>query len=120
MYGAHAAKWYEKREAAYSLSVCCILRFALHGWGAKISAPSIGVYSYLIGLFTCATCNMSWLISRTLFRKHKPIAAVHIAVAVAIAGLIMFNQTWHYLVSIDVQVFPESQFMWRLKQVWPK
>ncbi|WP_234003578.1 helix-turn-helix transcriptional regulator [Pseudoalteromonas sp. T1lg21] len=82
----------------------------------KISAPSIGVYSYLIGLFTCATCNMSWLISRTLFRKHKPIASVHIAVAVAIAGLIMFNQTWHYLVSIDVQVFPESQYMWRLKQ----
>lgn len=82
----------------------------------KISAPSIGVYSYLIGLFTCATCNMSWLISRTLFRKHKPISTVHIAVAVAIAGLIMFNQTWHYLVSIDVQVFPDSQFLWRLKQ----
>jgi AraC-like DNA-binding protein len=82
----------------------------------KISAPSIGVYSYLIGLFTCATCNMSWLISRTLFREHKPICTVHIAVAGAIAGLIMFNQTWHYLVSIDVQVFPDSQFMWRLKQ----
>ncbi|WP_288345494.1 helix-turn-helix transcriptional regulator [uncultured Pseudoalteromonas sp.] len=82
----------------------------------KISAPSIGVYSYLIGLFTCATCNMSWLISRTLFRKHTPISKVHIAVAGTIAGLIMFNQTWHYLVSVDVQLFPDSQFMWRLKQ----
>lgn len=82
----------------------------------KISAPSIGVYSYLIGLFTCATCNMAWLISRTLFREQKPISKVHIAVATAIAGLIMFNQTWHYLVSIDVELFPDSQFMWRLKQ----
>ena len=35
LYGAHAAKWHEKREAAYSLSVYCILWFALHGWGAK-------------------------------------------------------------------------------------
>ncbi|MCQ8882120.1 helix-turn-helix domain-containing protein [Pseudoalteromonas shioyasakiensis] len=82
----------------------------------KISAPSIGVYSYLIGLFTCATCNMSWLISRTLFREHKPFSMVHIAVASTIAGLIMFNQTWHYLVSVDAQIFPDSQFMWRLKQ----
>jgi AraC-like DNA-binding protein len=82
----------------------------------KLSAPTIGVYHYLIGLFTCATCNVSWLVSRTLFRKSKPISGVHIAVAVSIAGLIMFNQTWHYLVSIDAQPFPDSQQMWRLKQ----
>ncbi len=82
----------------------------------KLSAPTIGVYHYLIGLFTCATCNVSWLVSQTLFRKSKPISGVHIAVAVSIAGLIMFNQTWHYLVSIDAQPFPDSQQMWRLKQ----
>ncbi|WP_304634589.1 helix-turn-helix domain-containing protein [Pseudoalteromonas sp.] len=82
----------------------------------KLSAPTIGVYHYLIGLFTCATCNVSWLVSRTLFRKSKPISGVHIAVAVSIAGLIMFNQTWHYLVSIDALPFPDSQQMWRLKQ----
>ncbi len=82
----------------------------------KLSAPTIGVYHYLIGLFTCATCNVSWLVSRTLFRKSKPISGVHIAVAVSIAGLIMFNQTWHYLVSIDALSFPDSQQMWRLKQ----
>ncbi|TMO35676.1 AraC family transcriptional regulator, partial [Pseudoalteromonas sp. S4389] len=80
----------------------------------KSRPPSIRVYRYLIGLFTSANCNMSWLISRTVFREHNPISTVHIAVAGEIAGLIMVKQTWHYLGSIDVQADPDSQLMWRL------
>ena len=82
----------------------------------KLSAQSLGSYQYFIGLFTCATCNVVWLISRTLFREHKPISALHISLAAIIAGLIMFNQTWHYLVSLELQPLPESHIMWRLKQ----
>ena len=82
----------------------------------KLSAQSIGAYQYLIGLFTCATCNVSWLIARTLFREHSPISRRHVAFAATIAGLIMFNQTWHYLVSLDPQPLPTSDIMWRLKQ----
>tara|TARA_B100001063_G_scaffold231983_1_gene246614 strand:- start:819 stop:1961 length:1143 start_codon:yes stop_codon:yes gene_type:complete len=82
----------------------------------KLSAQSIGAYQYLIGLFTCATCNVSWLIARTLFREHSPIFRRHVAFAATIAGLIMFNQTWHYLVSLDPQPLPANDIMWRLKQ----
>lgn len=82
----------------------------------KISAPSLGEYQYFIGLFTCATCNASWLISRALFREHNPISRRHVAVAATIALLIMFNQTWHYLVSLDPQPLSTSHIMWRLKQ----
>jgi len=82
----------------------------------KLSAQSIGAYQYLIGLFTCATCNVSWLIARTLFREHSPVSRRHVTFAATIAGLIMFNQTWHYLVSLDPQPLPTSDIMWRLKQ----
>jgi len=82
----------------------------------KLSAPSVGEYQYFIGLFTCATCNVSWLISRALFREHNPISRRHVAVAATIALLIMFNQTWHYLVSLDPQPLSSSHIMWRLKQ----
>lgn len=82
----------------------------------KLSAESVGGYQYLIGLFTCATCNVSWLIARALFREHKPISRRHVAFAATIAGLIMFNQTWHYLVSLDPQPLANSDLMWRLKQ----
>ncbi|CAM2817915.1 helix-turn-helix domain-containing protein [Pseudoalteromonas distincta] len=82
----------------------------------KLSAQSIGAYQYLIGLFTCATCNVSWLIARTLFREHSPISRRHVTFAATIAGLIMFNQTWHYLVSLAPQPLPSDDIMWRLKQ----
>jgi len=82
----------------------------------KLSAQSIGAYQYLIGLFTCATCNVSWLIARTLFRAHSPISRRHVAFAATIAGLIMFNQTWHYIVSLDPQPLPDGHIVWRLKQ----
>ena len=82
----------------------------------KLSAQSVGAYQYLIGLFTCATCNVSWLIVRTLFREHSPISRRHVAFAATIAGLIMFNQTWHYLVSLDPLPLSSNDIMWRLKQ----
>ncbi|WP_253948885.1 AraC family transcriptional regulator [Pseudoalteromonas sp. TB64] len=36
--------------------------------------------------------------------------------AATIAGLILFNQTWHYLVSLDLQLLPDGHIMWRLKR----
>jgi AraC-like DNA-binding protein len=82
----------------------------------KLSAVSMGQYQYLIGLFTCATCNVSWLIARALFREHHPVSGRHVAFAATIAGLIVFNQTWHYLVSLEPNALPANDLMWRLKQ----
>lgn len=31
----------------------------------------VGLWSYLIGLGGCATCNMLWLVARSLFRREK-------------------------------------------------
>ncbi len=68
----------------------------------KISASSIGIYHYLIGFATCATCNVTWLISRVLFRTQNPISKRHIFVASFIALLIVANQTWHMLNDMGV------------------
>lgn len=82
----------------------------------KLSASSLGIYQYFIGLATCATCNVVWLIARTLFRKSNPISRRHVALAAAIAGLIVFNQTWHLLVAIDIQHLLTTETMLRIKQ----
>lgn len=82
----------------------------------KLTAESIGQYKYLLGLLTCATCNVSWLIARALFREQNPISVRHIAFAATVAGLIIFNQTWHYFASLNSQPLLTSDLIWRLKQ----
>lgn len=82
----------------------------------KLSASSIGIYQYFIGFATCATCNVVWLIARTLFRESNPISRRHVALAAAIAGLIVFNQTWHLLIAIDIQHLLASDSMLRIKE----
>ncbi|MBU3002319.1 helix-turn-helix domain-containing protein [Paraglaciecola arctica] len=81
----------------------------------NISAPSLGAYQYLIGLATCATCNVVWLIARVLFRKTNPISRRHVALAMTIAGLIALNQIWHLLIAIDIQHILSTESMLRIK-----
>lgn len=95
--------------AIFSASLCMI-------GVQKLSADSIGAFQYVIGLATCATCNVVWLIARTLFRESSPISRRHICLALVIAGLIIFNQTWHLMVAVDIQNILNDAQMLRLKQ----
>ena len=95
--------------AIFSASLCMVAT-------QKLSADTLGVYQYVIGLATCATCNVVWLISRTLFREHNPLSRRHIAVALVVAGLVIFNQTWHLVVSSDIPHLLNQAQMLKLKQ----
>ncbi|VEL95805.1 AraC-like DNA-binding protein [Alteromonas sp. 76-1] len=95
--------------AIFSASLCMVAT-------QKLSADALGVYQYVIGLATCATCNVVWLISRTLFREHNPLSRRHIAVALVVAGLVIFNQTWHLVVSSDIPHLLNQAQMLKLKQ----
>ena len=81
----------------------------------KLSADVLGAYHYIIGLATCATCNVVWLISRSLFRERNPISHRHIAIAIIVAGLVMFNQSWHLIMATDAQSALSTIQMLRLK-----
>jgi len=95
--------------AIFSASLCMMAT-------QKLSADTLGVYQYVIGLATCATCNVVWLIARTLFREHNPLSRRHFAVAFVIAGLVIFNQTWHLVVSSDIPHLLNQAQMLKLKQ----
>ena len=65
----------------------------------QLSAPVIGSYSYLVGLLTCGTCNVIWLLSRALFRGNSntndsepAFSKRHIIFALSIAVLVMINK----------------------------
>lgn len=77
----------------------------------KISGESIGSYQYLIGMGACATCNVYWLISRTLFRANNPFSIQHVLLAVAIAVLIMARQGHLLVDSVWGVSAPISQFV---------
>lgn len=62
----------------------------------NISGESIGVYKYLIGLGTIATCNCYWLLSRSLFRADDAIRNHHLVLAIAISVLILINQSFSF------------------------
>lgn len=92
----------------FSASLCMVAT-------QQLSVERLGHYHYLIGLATCATCNMVWLIARTLFRPAPAITRRHIALAVIIAGLVMFNQTWHMVVASNIEHMLSTEQMMRLK-----
>ena len=108
----HALKK-EKRLINYLVAIFCASLCMVAA--QNLSADSLGPYQYIIGLATCATCNVVWLIARTLFRQQDPIGRRHVALAMVIAGLVIFNQTWHLLVAIDIQNILSTQQMLRLK-----
>ncbi|WP_462164276.1 helix-turn-helix domain-containing protein [Pseudoalteromonas xiamenensis] len=73
----------------------------------KITGEQIGAYQYLIGMTTCATCNVYWLLSRSLFRTKNAIALPHMIMAASIAGLVMFKQGYLFFSNLyDVHSFP--------------
>ncbi|MGJ8680206.1 helix-turn-helix domain-containing protein [Paraglaciecola sp.] len=78
----------------FSISMMCI---------QKLSANSLGSYQYVVGLATCATCNVMWLLSRALFRKQNPVQRRHVCVALLIAMLIILNQGWHFVSELNIQ-----------------
>ncbi|ESP92637.1 helix-turn-helix transcriptional regulator [Pseudoalteromonas luteoviolacea] len=63
----------------------------------RITGADFGPYQYLIGMLACATCNCFWLIARALFREKNPIAWQHIAVAITIAVLVVFQQGYLFV-----------------------
>lgn len=58
----------------------------------QLTQSNVGIYTYLIGLGTCATCNGFWLVARALFRGNDGVLGRHILLAVIIAGLIIAGQ----------------------------
>ena len=95
--------------AIFSASLCMVAT-------QKLSADTLGAYQYVIGLATCATCNAVWLIARTLFRDNNPLSHRHFAVAFVVAGLVIFNQTWHLVVASDMPNLLTQTQMLKLKQ----
>jgi len=63
----------------------------------KISGDALGAYGYLIGIGTCATCNVFWLLSRTLFREKEALSFHHIAFATALGVLMMLKQGYLFI-----------------------
>lgn len=62
----------------------------------KLSVESVGAFHYLIGMGTCFTCNISWLIARVLFREKNAVSKSPIILAISIATLIIANQAFHF------------------------
>ena len=49
----------------------------------------LGAYQYLLAIGGCASCNMFWLVARTLFRSHDAVRLGHILFASIIAVLVI-------------------------------
>ena len=62
----------------------------------KLSVEPLGRYHYLIGIGACATCNMSWLVARALFRKEQSIALPQIVLACSVAVLLIAKQMLNF------------------------
>ena len=58
----------------------------------QLAGDAVGVWTYVIGLGTCATCNAYWLVARGLFRAGRPFTARHLAYAGLIGALIVARQ----------------------------
>ena len=65
-----------------------------------LGSEFLGPYQYIIGLLTAATCNLTWLTARAMFRGEQSISLVHISVAGLIAVLIMLSQGLKFATAI--------------------
>ncbi|GGA80094.1 hypothetical protein GCM10011369_22590 [Neiella marina] len=63
----------------------------------KLTGDSVGAYQYLIGMGACATCNIYWLLARSLFRTSTPIKLHHVGFAVALGALMMAKQGYLFI-----------------------
>lgn len=75
----------------------------------QLTSDRLGIYQYLIGFGTCATCNAFWLVSRALFRETSAISFRHILVAVVIAGLTILNQSIDMANALSENMQPKLQ-----------
>ncbi|MBL8297534.1 MAG: helix-turn-helix transcriptional regulator [Rhodanobacteraceae bacterium] len=71
--------------AVFCGSLCLVLTSAA-------TAESLGIYRYLVGIGTCATCNVFWLVSRALFRSGQPFHTRHVLFVAAMSGPIALGQ----------------------------
>ncbi|TDF37511.1 AraC family transcriptional regulator [Alteromonadaceae bacterium M269] len=65
----------------------------------KLSVESLSHYHYLVGMGACATCNVSWLLARALFRNENAITRYHIALATLVAVLLVTRQGLSFYVA---------------------
>lgn len=76
-----------------------------------LSADLLGPYQYIIGLGTCATCNVMWLVSRSMFRGESSIHKRHIALALFVAGLVMISQALKMAAELNLISVPAFSYM---------
>lgn len=62
----------------------------------KITGDAIGAYQYLIGIGACATCNVYWLLARSLFREKVPFTKRHVLFASIVSILTISSQSYRF------------------------
>ncbi|WP_100642654.1 helix-turn-helix domain-containing protein [Alteromonas facilis] len=73
-----------------------------------LTADAFGYYQYIVGLGTCGTCNVIWLIARATFRGENAIRPIHLVVAGIVSLLVMLNQLSHF--SNGIGALPADTF----------
>lgn len=86
-----------KQKHTMHLLFALFLGSVAMGTAQKLSGDILGNYRYLVGMGACATCNVYWLLSRTLFRSKQALSAQHLLFALALGILIMFKQGYLFL-----------------------
>lgn len=66
-----------------------------------LGSDILGPYRYIVGLFTSATCNFMWLISRAMFRGETSIQIQHWMLALSITLLVMCGQGLRFATEIS-------------------
>lgn len=62
------------------------------GTAQNIAGDEMGMWQYLVGLGGCATCNIYWLLARSMFRQSSPFSLIHILFAASLGGLMLIRQ----------------------------
>ncbi|MDN3651989.1 helix-turn-helix domain-containing protein [Thalassotalea ponticola] len=77
---------------------------------SEILPTSFVIEQQLVALGTFATCNVYWLLARTVFRKGKALSTQHYALAGVIAVLILITRSLEFFVSL--QWLQQEAFIW--------
>lgn len=75
-----------------------------------LTAEAGSDYQYIFALGTCATCNVIWLIARTLFHGSDSLRLSHYLVAGTIAVLVLANRSMDLMVSVEW--FTQGNVQW--------
>ncbi|NVK56316.1 MAG: helix-turn-helix transcriptional regulator [Alteromonadaceae bacterium] len=66
----------------------------------KLAGDSLGAWRYLIGMGACATCNIYWLLARTMFRESAAINMHHVGFATLLGMLMLIQQGYWFVDSV--------------------